>query len=458
MKRQTITLLGLTGALVVCAAGYAALTLTTAEEEEAPSVALTASADELTAVSWQMEGTTLSFVKTEDTWHLEGDEAFPVDGEKVLTALTAFAPLEAQPLSEQGQDAATYGITDESDAVTLKTADGETVIRFGDDNPLGTGRYCAPDGGDGVYLAATTVLDALTTDTMDFIEMEEVPDMNDTVSWSIEANGATVKAVKKAQEEGSLDGFTWENEAGEPLDTDSVQSTLAYLTGLSYLRCAAYAPQDLGEYGLGTPQATVCVTYRDADEKETEMVWYLGAQTDDGFYAMPDGSEHVYVIDATLAQAVLDGAGTDFSAKQPFQLAWDNAASVSLQTQEKTTEMEIVREISDESESGTGSSIDVSYTVDGAEVDATDAAQWLNDWNALTVTGQAESFDGDSWFTMTVTPLNGEPVVLEWAKTEEAAAVRQGDGAWKIVDMSAVQTLLEFWNADAQAATSESAS
>ena len=52
---------------------------------------------------------------------------------------------------------------------------------------------------------------------------------------------------------------------------------------------------------------------------------------------------------------------------------------------------------------------------------------------------------------MTVTPLNGEPIVLEWAKTEEAAAVRQDGGAWKIVDMSAVQTLLEFWNADAQA-------
>lgn len=458
MKRQTITLLGLTGALVVCAGGYAALTLTSTEEEEAPSVALTASADALTAASWTIDGATISFVKTDDAWHLQEDEAFPVDGEKVLTALTALAPLEAQPLSEQGQDAATYGITDESDAVTLKTADGETVIRFGDDNPLGTGRYCAPDGGDGVYLAATTALDALTTDTMDFIEMEQVPDMNDTVSWSIEANGTTVKAVKKAQEEGSLDGFTWENEAGEPLDTNGVESTLAYLTGLNYLRCAAYAPQDLGEYGLGTPQATVRVTYRDADGKEAEMVWYLGAQTDDGFYAMPNGSEHVYVIDASLAQAVLDGAGTDFSAKQPFQMAWANADSVSLKTQEKTTELGIVREISDESESGTASSIEVSYTVDGQAVDAADAGKWLNDWNNLTVTGQTESFDGESWFTLTVTPLDGEPITIEGAKTEEAAAVRQGDGAWKIVDMSAMQTLLEFWNEDAQAATSESAS
>ena len=58
---------------------------------------------------------------------------------------------------------------------------------------------------------------------------------------------------------------------------------------------------------------------------------------------------------------------------------------------------------------------------------------------------------------MTVTPLDGEPVVLEWAKTEEAAAVRQGDGVWKIVDMNAVQTLLEFWNVSEQT-TSESTS
>ena len=97
------------------------------------------------------------------------------------------------------------------------------------------------------------------------------------------------------------------------------------------------------------------------------------------------------------------------------------------------------------------------YTVDGEAADAAKAAQWLNDWNALTVTGQAESFDGETWFTMTVTPLDGEPVVLEWAKTEEAAAVRQGDGVWKIVDMNAVQTLLEFWNASEQT-TSESTS
>ena len=460
MKRQTITLLGLTGALVLCAAGYAVLALTP-EEEQAPGVALTASADELTAASWQVDGAELSFVKTDDVWHLEGDEAFPVDGEKVLTALTALTPLEAQPLSEQTEDAATYGISDDSDRVTLTTADGETVIRFGDNNPLATGRYCAPDGGDGVYLASATALDALTTDVMDFIKMEEVPDMTDTVGWSIESAGTTVQVLSRQQDEDSLDGFTWESEGGKPLDTGSVESTLSYLTGLSYLRCAAYAPESLAEYGLDTPQATVRVTYRDAEGQEAQLAWRLGAETDDGFYASPEGSKHVYVIDAALGQAVLDGASTDFSAKQPFQLAWENAASVTLKTPEKTTEMEIVREISDESESeSAASSIAVSYTVDGESVGASDAAQWLNDWNALTTTGQAESFDGEAWFTMTVTPLNGEPIVLEWAKTEEAAAVRQDGGAWKIVDMSAVQTLLEFWNADAQAeaATSESAS
>ena len=90
-----------------------------------------------------------------------------------------------------------------------------------------------------------------------------------------------------------------------------------------------------------------------------------------------------------LGQAVLDGASTDFSAKQPFRLAWENAASVTLKTPEKTTEMEIVREISDESESeSAASSIAVSYTVDGESVGASDAAQWLNDWNALTTTGR----------------------------------------------------------------------
>lgn len=456
MKRQTITLLSLTGALVLCAGGYAVLAFTP-QEEEAPAVALTSAADELTAASWQIAGTTISFVKTDDTWHLEGQEAFPVDGEKVLTALTALTPLEAQPLSEQAEDSAAYGITDDSDRVALTTADGETVIRFGDDNPLGTGRYCAPEESGSIYLADTTALDALTTDAMDFIEMEEVPDMTDTVRWSIESGQAAVQVLSRQQDEGSLDGFAWENAAGEPLDTSSVESTLAYLTGLSYLRCAAYAPQDLAEYGLEIPQATVRVTYRDAQGQEAEMAWQLGLQTDDGFYARPEGSDDVYVIDAALGQEVLDGAAADFSAKQPFNLAWDNAASVLLETQDTKTEMEIVREISDESESNSTSSIEVSYTVDGEAADAAKAAQWLNDWNALTVTGQAESFDGETWFTMTVTPLDGEPVVLEWAKTEEAAAVRQGDGVWKIVDMNAVQTLLEFWNASEQT-TSESTS
>lgn len=457
MKRQTITLLSLTGALILCAGGYAALAFTP-EEEEAPAVALTSAADELTAASWQVAGTTISFVKTDDTWHLEGNEAFPVDGEKVLTALTALTPLEAQPLSEQTEDASTYGITDDSDRVTLTTADGETVIRFGDDNPLGTGRYCAPEDNGTVYLAATTALDALTTDSMDFIAMEEVPDMTNATGWSVESAGTTVQVSARQQDEGSLDGFAWENEAGEPLDGDSVESTLAYLTGLSYLRCAAYAPQDLAEYGLETPQATVRVTYRDAEDQEAEMVWHLGLQTDDGFYAQPEGSDYVYVIDAALGQAVLDSAATDFSAKHPFEIAWDNAASLLLETPDTKTEMEIVREISDESESSSTSSIEVSYTVDGEAADAAKAAQWLNDWNALTVTGQAENFDGDAWFNMTVTPLDGEPVVLEWAKTEEAAAVRQNGGAWKIVDMSTVQELLEFWNTDEQTATAESAS
>ena len=125
-----------------------------------------------------------------------------MDGEKVLTALTALTPLEAQPLSEQAEDSAAYGITDDSDRVALTTADGETVIRFGDDNPLGTGRYCAPEESGSIYLADTTALDALTTDAMDFIEMEEVPDMTDTVRWSIESGQAAVQVLSRQQDEG----------------------------------------------------------------------------------------------------------------------------------------------------------------------------------------------------------------------------------------------------------------
>ena len=113
MKRSK-RLLVLLGVLAVACA--ATLVVWRMEEEKeqikvSGEVVLEIPADQVIALSWDYEDTSLAFHKDE-TWLYDSDEAFPVSEEAVEELLDQFSAFSAAFTIEEAEDLGQYGLAD----------------------------------------------------------------------------------------------------------------------------------------------------------------------------------------------------------------------------------------------------------------------------------------------------------------------------------------------------------
>ena len=163
-KKTRLILLG--GVLAVSVGAAAAMSLSKEAREdirESGEVVFELPADEVTAVSWTYtdeagEEVSLAFRTDGDGWIYDGDEAFPVDGEKIGELLDRFAELRAAFVIEDVTDTAQYGLEDPVCAIGLTAGDTDYEIRVGSFSELDSQRYLT--FGDGtVYLVDEDPMD-----------------------------------------------------------------------------------------------------------------------------------------------------------------------------------------------------------------------------------------------------------------------------------------------------------
>lgn len=144
---------------VCCVAAFAALQVQERQEriETSGEVVLEIDSDAVQTLSWTYEGETLSFHRDGD-WLYDGDETFPVDGEKVGELLETFQSFAAAFVIEEVEDPSQYGLDDPVCTITLGTGENNYEILLGDFSAMDSQRYVSI--GDGkVYLAASDPLD-----------------------------------------------------------------------------------------------------------------------------------------------------------------------------------------------------------------------------------------------------------------------------------------------------------
>ena len=486
MKRKSTTLIALAGVLAVCVGGYVGVTqwnaAQQAQQEAAGTVTLSAGTlEDLMGVSWSVQGYQLEFAKNGDAWMYSGDASFPLDESKLSSAVSGVAPLEVQGPLNGAQELEEYGIDDESDSVTLTQQDGtQTTVRFGDENPLGTGRYCSVDGQDGVYLADTGVVSGMEKELLDLIQFEDIPSLYNMTQLTLTNASGTIQA---SQRENPLefyytDAYDWFTPADEPLDSDQMSALVSTAAGVNFLSCAAYGVTDFAPYGLEEPAAVLEAVYpetvessesasasasEEAQTVDKTFTLYIGGEAEDGYYAALPGSDRVYVISADTAAELLDQTAEALAPSEPFCFAWDQAANLTVWNGDSQHTLEFVRSVvSDESDS---TSVETSYRIDSQSADATAVNQWLTQVNSLTVTGTLEEApQGEELFTLAVTPEDGGSnlTVTGIAVDDETAAVQLNEFGWKTVARSDVQEILDGFDALAQgedqAASSSSSS
>ena len=303
-KKKWVTPVILCAVLAVLLIAYASLSAANrkAEEEAAAAAAaedeveIIAEYDSTTAaaLSYTVDGETLSFEKDSGTWYYTGDRNFPLNQTVVESMAGAISSIGVTRSIDEGE-AADYGLDNPAYTITIKYSDNvEREYKIGDYNSF-NGEYYFMTGSRIYMIASDYTLDDLL--------------VTDSYPTDIETDYITSIAVNAA--EGS---YTVE-------DTAEVSDLYTYVRQLNFASLADYYSDSIAEeYGIdGTKGITVnykrAVTSTAEDGTETTARIstayniYFGDTAEDGsVYYAPKGSAMVYTMSQGLYENIIASA------------------------------------------------------------------------------------------------------------------------------------------------------
>ena len=262
----------LLGVLVVVSAAAVGVIHHQQEQEfirTSGEVVLDIESDEVQTLSWEYESEELAFHR-DDAWIYDGDESFPVDGEKIEELLALFQEFRAAFVIEEVTDYAQYGLDDPVCTIRM-SGDGEESweIALGDYSTMDAQRYVSL--GDGkVYLVTTDPLDYFDAGLSDLIDHDDIPQFDQAEALTLEGEDS-LQVVREEDSSHTYCSddvyFRQEGEQLLPLDTSRVDSYLDDISGLDLTDYMTYnaSQEDLAVYGLDDPELTVTVDYTDEE-------------------------------------------------------------------------------------------------------------------------------------------------------------------------------------------------
>lgn len=145
------------------------------EQEDAEKIhALTFASEDVTGITYQYSGETLSFTKTEDTWKCSADESVEIDADKMKTMLSSLGSMTADSKVENPDDVSQYGLDAPTQTVTITFSDGsEKTLTFGMENEIVGGTYLQISGDTNVYLVGSSYVNTTLNKGLDDLKVEE---------------------------------------------------------------------------------------------------------------------------------------------------------------------------------------------------------------------------------------------------------------------------------------------
>ncbi len=232
--------------------------------------------EEVTALSWENDTSSLSFTKTDDTWTYDEDENFPVSVEAINELLEIFNGLQASFIIENVEDYSQYGLDDPEGTITITCGEEVMEVQLGDYSKMDSQRYISTGDGN-VYLVTTDPLDSYSVELSAVADNDTVPDFSEIKTIVLDGNESYTITYDEDTESYSaeVNGETVE------LDSDLVESYISTLSSLSTTDYVTYnaSDDDLVTYGLNEPDLTVTVNYteenEDGDTEEKSFIIHI---------------------------------------------------------------------------------------------------------------------------------------------------------------------------------------
>lgn len=397
MKRSKRLLILFAALVAVSGAAAAAVYLLPDEELESYSAISLFSfePEEASALSYTYDGETVELVNDGGAWEYAGDSAFPLDDDYVDSMLAALGGLTATQEITAPEDTAQYGL-DEPELTIGLTLDADYTITVGSETEMGGERYLSTGDGN-VYLVDAAIVDPFSHSLYDLIECESIPNMNDTVSFTVESGtySYTIDHITEDAPEYTdyYEYFLATDDGYMTLSSTAARVVVGGITNLSWTRCVCYdaGSDELASYGLDEPSAVATVEYvyteEDSDGEETEyqasFTLELGDYCDDGVYARIAGSKMVYVVSADTLDNILNlDPETDMLPTEPVRLTLEDVTGFDMTADGETYSVSIERSTVYDDDGN--ASEEVAYTLsDGTELDSGALTGALDDLNSM---------------------------------------------------------------------------
>ena len=386
-------------------------------EEESKTEVFSMKTDDIKSLEFIVDKKEVTFEKKDDSWVKKDETAFPVNQTTLDSAASAIETVEADRVLEDVEDLTEYGLDSPSNTVTVDTADGTTKLNIGDENTSTNQYYISKDDDDStVYVVAADTVSPFMNSLYDYAQGEDFPTID----------SSTVKKVQVSENKDSYvleensDGATWNVSSDGSSDKESADTTAAGnvtsgLGSFAFDQFVNYNAEDLSQYGLDKPYATITVDYQeevkndstdstesgendstasesdsessdttdtdssseDADSKTTTVVViYVGDEAGDGSRYVTIDNKQIYTMSTDTLSAVIDKTPSDLWSLIVNYLSVKNLDQLQVTYGETTSTVNVSRETSTDDNGNEKET--TTYQLDGKEIESTTFTTFYN--------------------------------------------------------------------------------
>lgn len=383
MKRQK-RLAVLLIVLLVCIAGAYGISRMDFEEKMTGTETdiINVDSSDITHLAWNYDGD-VAFTYTDGEWKYDADDAMPVDQEKLAGIAEDLSSVTSDKRVEDVSSLGIYGLDQPAYTLTVETADESWEISIGSES-FTDGEVYISTGDEYVYLTDSELIDKIAYSLYDLVQKEEIPEMESIESVNIE-NGQSLN-IQYKEDSGYCysDEYTYfleEGDAYRNLDNDNTRTLFEALSAFSWESCVNYNADDadLKSCGLDEPDASVQISYTDADGESGEFSYEL-AKADDTCYARLTDSQIVYTVSSDVYDAAVNASYEELKPDEVILLDWAAVDSIDIEMDGSMYTVEI-------ESSGEDDEIEYTFTIDGREVEFMDV---LDELSAITAAEDVE--------------------------------------------------------------------
>ena len=362
MKKKSVKLVAAVGVLVVLSGAYVGVKTYVAkqdaketeseEENDETKEIVSISSDDVKSIKFIIDKKEVTFEKDGDTWIKSDESEFPIDQDKLDTLAGSFSSVTAERTLENVEDVSEYELDQPENTITITTEDGETtVIQVGMENDSTSQEYIELNNDSStVYVVGSTTFQSFEGGLYDFAKSGTFPTVDSSTVTKVSVTGPEDAYTVEEDENNfwNVTGTTGGTEETAKADSAKATSLTSALSSMAYASFVNYncTDEELSQYGLTKPYATITADYQEKVEKESSD---SEKESSDSENEAETGDN-----DATEASIEEDSTDSETTEKSSETEADTNTESAE-ETEEETTEMvdrQLVIEIGDQSSDG----------------------------------------------------------------------------------------------------------